>query len=374
MSAFAAELLTNARLIAAPGKGILAADESTGTLGRRFESIGVANTLENRVAYREMLFRCPQLEECVSGVILYEETLYGSARDGIPLADLLKANGILVGLKVDLGVKPLYGTEGETVTQGLDDLDERCATAYGAGVRFAKWRAVFRVSSDGGNPGGGGGGQEGGQRSCCPSPLAMEQNAANLARYASICQANGLVPIVEPEVLMDGSHGIQEAAAATEKVLACVFKHLSDHHVMLEGTILKPNMVRPGQACAAGLQANASQIALATVRVLQHVVPCSVPGVTFLSGGMTEEEASLALNAINQLDTVKPWSLSFSFGRALQQSCLQAWKGDPANTAAAQAQLLKRCVANSEAQRGEYAGGVQGAASSTDLAQKNYVY
>jgi len=357
MSAFAAELITNARFIASTGKGILAADESTGTIGKRFDSIGVANNLENRVAYRELLFRTEGLEQYISGAILFEETLYGKCADGSPMVGLLTSKGILPGLKVDMGVKELYGTDGETVTQGIDNLDARCAKAYAAGARFAKWRAVLAIKDSSG---------------ATPSQLSLDQNCSTLARYAAICQANGLVPIVEPEVLMDGSHTIEHSAAMTERVLACTYKHLSDHHVMLEGTLLKPNMVRAGEACPA--QASAQQVALATVRVLQHTVPCAVPGITFLSGGMSEEEASCALNEMNKLDTVRPWSLTFSYGRALQQSCLKAWLGQPGNVAAAQAELLKRAKANSEAQQGLYTGGVSGAASDVDLTVKNYSY
>jgi fructose-bisphosphate aldolase class I len=356
-SPYAAELIQNARFIASKGKGILAADESTGTIGKRFDGIAVTNTLEARVAYRELLFRTEGLEQYISGVILYEETLYGTASDGTPMVDLLKAKGILPGIKVDSGVKPLYGTANETVTQGIDALDKPCAKAYAAGARFAKWRAVLNINDMSG---------------ATPSPLAIMENANTLARYAAICQANGLVPIVEPEVLMDGAHTIEHAAACTSKVVAACYKALSDHHVMLEGTLLKPNMVRHGEACAT--PASLPQIALATVRVLQHTVPPAVPGVTFLSGGMSEEDASIALNEMNKLDTVKPWSLTFSYGRALQQSCLKAWGGKPENVAAAQEELMKRCKANSEAQQGIYAGGVAGAASQADLTVKNYVY
>lgn len=355
--AFAAELIANARQIASTGKGILAADESTGTIGKRFAQISVENVQDNRRAYRELLFRSEGLEEYISGVILYEETLFDTAEDGTPLVDLLKAKGILPGIKVDKGVQPLFGTDGETVTQGIDDLGKRCAKYYEAGARFAKWRAVLHIKDTTG---------------ATPSPLAIAQNADTLARYGAICQANGLVPIIEPEVLMDGEHTIEFAAMVTEKVLAAVYKAMSDHHLLLEGTLLKPNMVRAGVACPT--PSNPAEIALATVRVLQHVVPVAVPGITFLSGGMSEEEASVALNEMNKLDTIKPWSLTFSYGRALQQSCLKAWKGDKANVAAAQAELLKRAKANSEAQQGIYAGGVEGAASASSTFVKNYSY
>lgn len=239
----------------------------------------------------------------------------------------------------------------------MDDLDVRCAKYYAQGARFAKWRAVLNIQDSIG---------------ATPSMVAIDENAQTLARYASICQMNGLVPIVEPEVLMDGNFTIEVAAAATEKVLAAVYKALSDHHVMLEGTLLKPNMVRSGSD--ASPQADANQIALATVRVLQHTVPCAVPGVTFLSGGMAEEEASLALNAINQAPGPRPWSLTFSYGRALQQSCLKAWKGEDANIPNAQAVLLARAKANGQANLGKYAGGAGGDAANTSTFVKGYTY
>lgn len=354
---FAAELVENARAIVAPGKGILAADESTGTIGKRFAAIDVENNENNRRSYRELLFTTEGIEKCVSGVILYEETLYQNQADGTPFVKLLKDKGIIPGIKVDLGVKPLYGTNDECVTQGIDNLDARCKKYYEQGARFAKWRAVLHIKDTIG---------------ATPSAVAMDENAQTLARYASICQANGLVPIVEPEVLMDGDFSIEVAAVATEKVLAAVYKALSDHNVMLEGTLLKPNMVRSGSDAAE--KADASAIALATVRVLQHTMPCAVPGVTFLSGGMSEEEASLALNAINNAPGPRPWALTFSYGRALQQSCLKAWLGKPENVGSAQAQLLARAQANSDASLGKYGGGVSGAGSNTSTFVKGYVY
>ena len=259
--------------------------------------------------------------------------------------------------QVDKGIKPLPGTNGECVTQGIDDLDARCAKYYAQGARFAKWRAVLHIKDTIG---------------ATPSQVAINENADTLARYASICQQNGLVPIVEPEVLMDGDFSIEVAAAMTERVIAACYKSLSDHHVMLEGTLLKPNMVRSGSD--AKVQANAAEIALATVRVLQHTTPCAVPGITFLSGGMSEEDASLALNAINQAPGPRPWSLTFSYGRALQQSCLKAWKGLDANIPAAQAVLLERAKANSLACQGIYTGGAGGDAANTSTFVKGYVY
>ena len=258
---------------------------------------------------------------------------------------------------MDKGVKPLSGTNGETVTQGIDDLDTRCKNYYEKGARFAKWRAVLHIKDVVG---------------ATPANVALIENANTLARYASICQANGLVPIVEPEVLMDGNFGIEVAAAATEKVLAACYKALSDHHVMLEGTLLKPNMVRSGSEAAS--PASAEEIALATVRVLQHVVPVAVPGITFLSGGMSEEEASRALNFINQTPGPRPWSLTFSYGRAMQKSCLAAWKGLDANIPAAQAVLAARAKCNGLANLGKYEGGVGGEGASSSSFVKGYVY
>jgi fructose-bisphosphate aldolase class I len=354
---YALELIENAKKIAAPGKGILAADESTGTIGSRFKNINVENIEENRRKYRELLFTTENLEEHISGVILFDETLGQKTADGTLFADILAKKGILPGIKVDKGVKPLFGTKGETVTQGMDDLDTRCASYYARGCRFAKWRAVLNINDSIG---------------ATPSAVAIQENAETLARYASICQANGLVPIVEPEVLMDGDFPIEVAAAATERVLAAVYKALSDHHVLLEGTLLKPNMVRSGSD--AKVQATPKEIAAATVTVLQRTVPCAVPGVTFLSGGMAEEEASLALNELNQPLGPKPWSLTFSYGRALQQSVLKTWGGKDENVAEAQATLRARAKANGLANLGKYTGGAGGSAADASLLVKNYVY
>jgi fructose-bisphosphate aldolase, class I len=254
------------------------------------------------------------------------------------------------------GVRPIPGTDGETVTQGIDDLGKRCASYYAAGARFAKWRGVLRISDTG-----------------CPSELAIQENVTRLARYAAISQANGLVPIVEPEILMDGKHSLERAAEVTERVLAAQYKALSDHHVMLEGSLLKPNMVRPGTD--SGIAFNAEDIGRATVRVLQHTVPVSVPGITFLSGGMSEEEATLALNAMNSFEAKKPWSLTFSFGRALQASVLKTWMGKPENVEAAKKALLVRAEANGLANLGKYAGaGGGGAAAGESLHVKDYSY
>ena len=354
---FAAELIATANAISAPGKGILAADESTGTIGKRFAPIGVENNQANRVRYRELLFKTEGLGQYISGAITFEETLFDKATCGTSMVDLMKKQGIIPGIKVDKGVQPLFGTNGETVTQGIDDLGKRCASYYAQGARFAKWRAVLHIKDSTG---------------ATPSMLAIDQNAETLARYAAICQANGLVPIVEPEVLMDGTHSIEFAAEVTEKVIAACYKKLSDHKVLLEGTLLKPNMVRSGEASEK--PAPMADVAKATVRVLQHTVPVAVPGITFLSGGMSEEEASLALNEMNKLETKKPWSLTFSYGRALQQSCLKAWQGKDENITKAQEVLLERAKANSLANLGKYAGGVGGDAANASTFVANYSY
>jgi len=356
---YAAELAATAKAIAKPGKGILAADESSGTIGKRFNGIGVENTQENRRAYRELLFTTQGLGDFISGCILFEETLFDVAMDGTtPLVDLLTKQNIIPGIKVDKGVMPLFGSDGETVTQGMDDLGARCAKYYKAGARFAKWRAVLNINDESG---------------ATPSPLAIKQNAETLARYAVICQMNGLVPIVEPEVLMDGKHTIETAQKITEKVIAACYKELSDQNAYLEGTLLKPNMVRSGQGCAT--QATMAQIALATVTTLQRTVPPAVPGVTFLSGGMSEEDATVVLNEMNKLKTVKPWVLTFSYGRALQQSTLKVWQGKKENESAAKNELIVRAKANSLASLGTYNGEAAGgaaAAASTFVA--GYVY
>lgn len=353
---FAVELIATANAIAAPGKGILAADESPGTIAKRFDSIGVENTEENRRYYRQLLFTTPGLGAHVSGAICYEETLYHKTDDGTPFVEVLAKAGIIPGIKVDKGVVEIMGTAGETVTQGLDDLAKRCAKYYAAGARFSKWRGVITISEDG-----------------APSELAIEANVEALARYASICQANGLVPIVEPEVLMDGSHSIEKAAAVTEHVLSLQYAALHRHKVLLEGTLLKPNMVRAGEK--SGAPCPAADIARATVRVLQHTVPAAVPGITFLSGGMSEEDATLALNAINAFEARKPWALTFSYGRALQQSVLKAWAGKKENTAEAQRQLMIRAKANGDAALGRYHGeAAGGAAAAASLHVANYTY
>lgn len=347
------ELIANAAYIGTPGKGILAADESTGTIGKRLSAINVENVESNRRAYRELLFTTPGALQYLSGVILFEETLYQKTAAGKPFVEVLKEAGVLPGIKVDKGVIELSGTDGETFTQGLDGLDQRCRQYYAAGARFAKWRAVLKIGPNE------------------PSELSVLANANGLAQYASICQRSGLVPIVEPEILVDGPHNIDKCAEVTERVLAAVYKALNDYHVLLEGSLLKPNMVTPGSDSP---KVAPEVVAEYTVRALQRTMPAAVPGVVFLSGGQSEEEATLNLNAMNKLKTKKPWSLSFSFGRALQQSTLKAWRGKEENVEKAQAAFLARCKANSEATLGTYKGGAAADGASESLHVKDYKY
>ncbi|KAF5473793.1 hypothetical protein F2P56_005752 [Juglans regia] len=358
MSAFKSkyqdELIANAAYIGTPGKGILAADESTGTIGKRLSSINVENVEENRRVLRELLFTTPGALQYLSGVILFEETLYQKTASGKPFVELLKEGGVLPGIKVDKGTVELPGTNGETTTQGLDGLAQRCQKYYEAGARFAKWRAVLKIGATE------------------ASQLAINDNANGLARYAIICQENGLVPIVEPEILVDGPHDIEKCADVTERVLAAVYKALNDHHVLLEGTLLKPNMVTPGSEAP---KVAPEVIAKYTVTALQRTMPPAVPAVVFLSGGQSEEEATLNLNAMNKYKGKKPWSLSFSFGRALQQSTLKTWAGKPENFEKAQAAFLSRAKANSEATLGIYKGDAKlSEGASESLHVKDYKY
>lgn len=350
------ELVQTARHIGSAGKGILAADESTGTIGKRLAAINVENVEENRRAYRELLFTTEGLGQHISGAILYEETLYQKAADGTPFTELLKKQNIAIGIKVDMGARPLPYTNGEMSTQGLTNLSERCAKYYEAGARFAKWRAVVKIG-DG-----------------MPSANSIQETAHTLARYASTCQINGLAPIVEPEILMDGDHDIRTCQYWTEKVIGACYKALNDQNVLLEGTLLKPNMVVSGAECAE--QASPAEVARATVTALSRTVPPAVPTISFLSGGQSEEQATQNLNAINQCTVLpKPWSLTFSYGRALQKSCLAAWQGKPENVKAAQEALLVRARANGEAQLGKYSGGAAGGVAANEgLYQKNYTY
>ncbi len=338
------ELEATVRAMTARGKGLLAADESSGTIKKRFDSIGLESTETNRRDYRQMLFTTDGLEQGVSGVILYDETLRQSTDDGRTLAGILQAKGIVPGIKVDKGVQPLFGTDGETVTQGIDDLAKRCAKYYEQGARFAKWRAVLKI-----NPATG-----------CPSDLSIHQNAYGLARFACICQQNGLVPIVEPEVLMDGAHTIERCEEVTTAVLNAVFDALAAEGVALELMVLKPNMVISGKECA--VQASARQVAEATVRCFRRTVPAAVPGIMFLSGGQGDVQATENLDAINRLSAHHPWTFSFSYGRALQAPSLKAWGGKKENIAAGQKALHKRALLNGAACRGEYESKLEQAA------------
>ncbi|KAL2914754.1 Fructose-bisphosphate aldolase 4, cytosolic [Polyrhizophydium stewartii] len=350
---FRKELAETAKAIVAPGKGILAADESTGTIA--LLPINVENVEENRRVYRELLFTAgAELRHYLGGAILFEETLFQKTKDGKPFADVLREQGIIVGIKVDKGTVNLSGTDAETTTTGLDGLAERAQKYYEAGARFAKWRSVLKIGK--------------GQ----PSPLAVLENANVLARYASICQANGLVPIVEPEILMDGEHDLETAVEATQTVLAAVYKALSDHKIFLEGTLLKPNMVCPGADCK--IKYTPADIARATVTVLRRTVPAAVPGITFLSGGQSEEEATVHLNEMNRVPEVRPWALTFSYGRALQATVLKVWGGKHENIPAAQKALLVRAKANSEAAQGKYTGDAAGSGASESLYVKDYKY
>lgn len=329
------QLATTAEAMVSKNRGLLAADESTGTIGKRFDQIGVDNVEDNRRDYREMLFRANGLGEYISGAILYDETIRQSAADGTPLVDLMTAEDIIPGIKVDMGAKDLPGRSDEKVTEGLDGLPGRVDEYVRLGARFAKWRAVITIG-DG-----------------IPSNYCIQVNAQALGRYAKICQEGGLVPIVEPEVLMDGAHDIDRCDAVTTAALKALYDALYEQEVFLEGTILKPNMVISGKACP--VQAGTGEVADRTIQCLRRMVPAAVPGIMFLSGGQSEEEASVNLNAMNAEFGEQPWKLSFSYGRALQQSALQAWKGDTANNPQAQAALLERARANRDAAAGTLA-------------------
>ena len=324
-----------ARAMVAPGKGILAADESTGTIEKRLKSIQVENTEENRRAYRDMLFTTKGLGQHISGVILYDETLRQKGVSGTTFVELLQKNGILPGIKVDTGAKDLALCPGETVTEGLDNLAKRCAEYVKLGAKFAKWRAVINIGKD------------------IPSATCIAANAHALARYAAICQAAGLVPIVEPEVLMDTDHTIERCEEVTERTLHAVYEALHANRVVLEGSVLKPSMVISGKGCPR--QAGVPEVAERTVRVLKRCVPAAVAGIVFLSGGQSDELATDHLNAMNKsFGKDLPWPLSFSYGRALQAPALKSWKGSPANVAAGQGALLHRARMNSLACAGRY--------------------
>jgi fructose-bisphosphate aldolase class I len=323
-----------ARALVAEGKGILAADESDSTIKKRFDSIEVESTEENRRAYRDLLFTTAGVEEYISGVILFDETIRQSSADGTPFAKLLESRGIIPGIKVDKGAKPLANAAGETVTEGLDGLRDRLGEYRELGARFAKWRATYFIGSE------------------KPSEYANWTNAHALARYAGLCQEAGLVPIVEPEVLMDGDHTIDTAFRVTSRVLNAVYTELHDQRIELEGTLLKPNMVLSGYD--APEQASDDEVAERTIECLLRHVPAAVPGVVFLSGGQSDEDATARLNAMNARGP-HPWELSFSYGRALQAPALKAWRGDAANVEAAQKAFYRRAKFNGAARSGSYA-------------------
>ena len=324
-----------AKAMVAPGRGILAADESTGTIEKRLASVKVENTEENRRAYRDLLFSAKGLGQHISGVILYDETIRQKSASGASFVELLVRNGMLPGIKVDTGAKDLAFCPGGKVTEGLDNLARRCADYVKLGAKFAKWRAVITIGPD------------------MPSATCIAANAHALARYAAICQAGGLVPIVEPEVLMDGNHIIHRCEEVTEWTLNAVYEALYLNRVVLERTVLKPSMVISGKDCPE--QADVEEVAERTVRVLKRCVPAAVAGIAFLSGGQSDELATEHLNAMNKRYAGEvPWPLSFSYGRALQQPSLKAWKGAPANVAAAQAALLHRARMNGLARAGRY--------------------
>jgi fructose-bisphosphate aldolase class I len=317
-----------AQALVAPGKGILAADESTGTIEKRFAAVGVESTTENRRAYRNLLFTTPGVEAHLGGVILFDETIRQAADDGTPFAELLALRGIIPGIKVDRGATPLAGAPGEKVTEGLDGLRERLDEYRALGARFTKWRAVIAIAKD------------------LPSDYAIRANAHALARFASLSQEAGLVPIVEPEVLMDGEHTIERSLEATSQTLQAVFGELVAQRVRLEAALLKPNMVLPGYACPE--QATHEQVAAWTIRALRRHVPAAVPGIVFLSGGQSDEDATANLDALNRVGA-QPWQLSFSYGRALQAAALKTWAGDRAKLPAAQRVFAERAASTGAA-------------------------
>jgi fructose-bisphosphate aldolase, class I len=337
------DLHETARAIVAANRGILAADESTGTIKKRFDSIGVESTEENRRFYRGLLFTTQGMEEYIGGVILYDETIRQHADDGTPFPELLAEKGVMPGIKVDTGAHDLAGFPSEKVTEGLDGLRARLEEYVGLGARFAKWRAVITIG-DG-----------------IPTDTCVRANAHALARYAALCHEAGLVPIVEPEVLMDGDNTLEVCREVTARTLHETFDALHEHAVDLQGTLLKPNMVIAGKGCP--VQPPAERIAEATIDCFRAVVPAAVPGIVFLSGGQSEVQATENLNAINRARG--PWALSFSYGRALQQSALQAWGGDPANAETAQAAFFHRARMNSSAVAGEWSAELEEAVAAS---------
>jgi len=337
------QLAKVAETMTAGGKGILAADESSSTIKKRFDAIGVESTPETRRDYREFMFRAKEaMENYISGVILYDETIRQTAGDGTPLVKLIEATGAIPGIKVDASAKPFALFPGETVTEGLDGLAVRLKDYYGLGARFAKWRAVIDIA-DG-----------------LPTAAAVKANAHALARYAALCQEADIVPIVEPEVLMDGGHSIERCYEVTEHVLKTVYAELYEARIFLEGTVLKPNMIVPGKKCPK--QASPDHVAAETLRLFRNCVPVAVPGIAFLSGGQSDVEATANLDAINRGGPF-PWAITFSYGRALQAAAQKVWSGKPENVAAAQAAFLHRAHMNSLAARGKWSEASEKAAA-----------
>jgi fructose-bisphosphate aldolase, class I len=328
-------LVETARALTTPGKGILAADESHGTISKRFDGAGIENTPENRRRYRQLLFLTPKFEETIAGVILFDETIRQRADDGTPIPELLARAGVIPGIKVDAGAKPLAGAPGERVTEGLDGLRERLGEYQALGARFAKWRAVIEIGEG------------------RPSLHCLAVNAHALARYAALCQEAEVLPIVEPEVLMDGDHTIEQCFAATEAALDRLFRSLREHRVDVEAVLVKPNMVLSGARCPK--QAGVEEVAQSTVRCLRRSVPAAVPGIVFLSGGQTPERATAHLNAMNAMPAPHPWVLSFSFARALQAPALDTWRGMPSQVQAAQEAFAHRLRLVRAAREGRYA-------------------
>ncbi len=334
----AQRLIDCAQALVAGDRGLLAMDESTGTCNKRFAKLDIPQTPDARRAYRDMIVTTPRLGESISGAILYDETIRQQTLAGVPFAQALADAGIVPGIKVDAGAKALAAHPGELVTEGLDGLRERLAEYVSMGARFAKWRAVITIGAG------------------IPTAGCIEANAHALARYAALCQEAALVPIVEPEVLMDGAHGLERCADVTAETLLAVFRQLSEQRVLLEGMLLKPNMVLPGLAAAD--QGSVDEVADATVRCFLSTVPAAVPGIAFLSGGQSAELASARLNAMNLRFAGRlPWALAFSFARAIQQPALEIWRGQPANVGAAQQALFHRADCNRAARRGEYDAG-----------------
>jgi len=332
------ELKSVAKGLVSKGKGILAADESSGTIKKRFDSINVESTEENRRSYRELLFTTKGAEEFISGVILFDETIRQKSKDGHPLSEVLANRGIIPGIKVDTGAKELAGFPGEKITEGLDGLRERLNEYRDLGAKFAKWRAVITIGDE------------------IPTQFCIDANAHALARYAALCQEAELVPIVEPEVLMDGDHTIERCEEVTTITLKSVFAELKRHQVALEGIVLKPNMVLSGKECPE--QASVAEVAEATIRCFRQVVPEGMPGIVFLSGGQSPQEATEHLSAMNALGT-HPWELSFSYGRALQEPVLKAWMGQKENVATAQETFYHRAKCNGAARYGEYSSDME---------------